>query len=189
MFLLFLAYFWSLQVIQNTIHVSVAGTVGTWWFSPEDTGSYCSPAVRDSFVRATTLSLGSICMGSLLVAFIQTLRFMVEQMRSQDDSILTCIADCILSCLESYAQYFNKWAYVYVGLYGYPYVTAGKKVMELFKARGWSSVVSFDLVSGALFMVGIVIGMLCGIVGFVLARLQPAWFAMIGSYAGTVAFW
>jgi hypothetical protein len=51
-FLLLLALFWTLQVIQNTVHVSVAGTVGTWWFFPEDAGSYCSRAAQDSFFRA-----------------------------------------------------------------------------------------------------------------------------------------
>jgi len=117
-FLLLLSFFWTQQVVQNTIHVSVAGTVATWWFAPAEANSFCSSAVTESFVRATTLSFGSICMGSLLVALIQTLRSLVEQMRRQEDGFLVCIADCILSCLEDYAQYFNRWAYVYVGMYG-----------------------------------------------------------------------
>ncbi len=33
---MFLSYFFTHQVIQNTLHVSVAGAVGTWWFAPED---------------------------------------------------------------------------------------------------------------------------------------------------------
>jgi hypothetical protein len=188
-FLLILALFWTIQVIQNTVHVSVAGTVGTWWFVPEDAGSYCSRAVRDSFFRATVLSAGSICMGSLLVAVIQTLRYFAEQMRNQDDNILKCLADCILSCIESYASYFNQWAYIYVGLYGYDYVSAGSKVMDPFHARGWSSVVSFNLVSGAMFLVSLMIGFWCGIAGLIVERLQPDWFSVLGESAGVMAFW
>jgi hypothetical protein len=188
-FLLILALFWTIQVIQNTVHVSVAGTVGTWWFVPEDARSYCSRAVRDSFFRATVLSAGSICLGSLLVAVIQTLRYFAEQMRNQEDNILKCIADCILSCIESYASYFNQWAYIYVGLYGYDYFSAGSKVMDLFHARGWSSVVSFNLVSGAMFLVSLMIGFWCGIAGLMVERLQPDWFSVLGESAGLMAFW
>jgi ABC-type dipeptide/oligopeptide/nickel transport system permease component len=118
------------------------------------------------------------------VAIIQTLRYLVEQMRREEDSFLTCIADCILSCIESYASYFNRWAYIYVGLYGYDYVNAGCKVMELFQARGWSSVVSFDLVSTAMFMVSFMIGFWCGVIRFIFEQMRPDWFIMIGQGAG-----
>ena len=50
LFLLFLSYFFTHQVISNTVHVIVAGTVGVWWFSPEDAGC-CSAAVLGSTIR------------------------------------------------------------------------------------------------------------------------------------------
>ncbi len=95
--------------------------VSTWWFAPEDAGSCCSVAIKDSFVRATTASFGSICFGSLLVAIIQTLRTMVENARSDNDNeggsaFLLCILDCLLRCLEDMLEYFNKFAYIYVGM-------------------------------------------------------------------------
>lgn len=65
-----------------------------------------------------TTSFGSICFGSLLVAFLQTLRALAETARAQDDGgALLCIAECILSCLASLLEYFNKWAFVYVGTF------------------------------------------------------------------------
>ena len=92
-----------------------------WWFAPEDAGSCCSVAIKDSFVRATTTSFGSICFGSLLVAIIQTLRAMVESARADNDNgacgaFLLCIVDCLLRCLEDTLEYFNKFAYIYVGM-------------------------------------------------------------------------
>ena len=61
-----------------------------------------------------TLSLGSICLGSLIVAFIPAARAVVSNMRQQDDGggLLACCAECLLGCIESIALYFNKWAYV-----------------------------------------------------------------------------
>lgn len=49
-FLLFLSYFFAHQVIQNTVHVIVAGTVGNWWFAPEDNGC-CGTAVLGATCR------------------------------------------------------------------------------------------------------------------------------------------
>lgn len=86
--------------------------VGTWWFAPEEANSCCSSAIRDSFVRATTYSFGSICFGSLIVAIIEATREMVRQSRESGDGILVCLADCCLGCLESLVEYFNNWAYV-----------------------------------------------------------------------------
>ena len=111
----------SEQVFQNTIHVIIAGVVSTWWFAPDEASSCCSKAIKDSFVRATTTSFGSICFGSLLVAIIQTLRSMVESARHNDDngacgSIMLCLVDCCLSCVEGMLEYFNKYAYIYVGM-------------------------------------------------------------------------
>lgn len=63
--------------------------------------------------------------------------------RANDDGgIGVCIAECILSCLASLVEYFNKWAYIYVGVYGFSYMEAGKSVFELFKNRGWEAIIA-----------------------------------------------
>ncbi len=116
--LLLLALFWTQQVFQNTIHVIVAGVVSTWWFTPSEASNCCSPAIKDSFVRATTWSFGSICFGSLLVAIIQTLRQVLEGVRNDDSSdgcaaFVVCLVDCLLQCLQGMLEYFNKFAYIY----------------------------------------------------------------------------
>jgi hypothetical protein len=93
---------------KNSIHVTVAGVVGTWWHSPEDNG-YCSSAVINSFIRTITTSFGSICFGSLLVAILQALRAVANMARAEGDGgIGACIAECILGCLASILEYFNK---------------------------------------------------------------------------------
>lgn len=102
--LLVLSYHWTSQVIKNVLHVTVSGVVGTWWFAPQDCLSVWSPAIMDSFSRATTYSFGSICMGSLLVAVIQTLETMARNARRNRNGggLLFCIGTFIfLSCLRA----------------------------------------------------------------------------------------
>jgi hypothetical protein len=130
-FLFLVSFFWTSQVIKNIVHVTVAGTVGTWWFVPGEARSCCSSAVRNSYWRSVTTSFGSICFGSLLVAIIQATREIVYSMRTEENSLLLCLIDCILSIIEQIAEYFNKWAYIYVGLYGYGFIEASTNVLSV----------------------------------------------------------
>jgi hypothetical protein len=70
--------------------------------------------------------------------------------------------------IERIAEYFNKWAFIYVGLYGYGYIQAGKAVMDLFKARGWSTIISDNLVNRLLGIVILLIGLLTGVASVVI---------------------
>lgn len=177
LFLLLLSYFFTHQVIQNVTHVTVAGTVGAWWFAPDDASSCCSAGMIGSFIRAMTTSFGSICFGSLLVAIIQAIRALVSSARDGDNQILVCIADCILSCIESLLEYFNKWAFIYVGLYGYGYIEAGKNVMTLFRNRGWEAIIADDLVGNVFFILSLCVGGLCSAAGYGIGIKSPeGWF-------------
>ena len=104
-FLFTLSYYWTVQVISNVVHVTTAGTVGTWWFVPHEANGCCSKAVRESYVRSLTSSFGSICLGSLIVAIIQAVRETVQSIRDSDNSILACVADCLLGCI---GEFLNK---------------------------------------------------------------------------------
>lgn len=178
-FLFFLSFYWTQQVIQNIVHVTVAGTVGTWWFSPEEANSCCSSAIRGSLFRAVTYSFGSICFGSLIVAIIQALKEMARQSRESGD-MLACCAECLLGCLESIAEYFNKWAYVFVGLYGYSFMKAGKEVINLFRERGWTTIITDYLIDRVLMMVSVGNGILMGILAIFVTSFNGMDFSGIG---------
>ncbi|KAL7470443.1 hypothetical protein ACHAXS_010696 [Conticribra weissflogii] len=192
-FFMLLALFWTEQVLQNTIHVIIAGVVGTWWFSPDEASSCCSKGITDSFIRATTTSFGSICFGSLLVAIIETLKTLVQSATADDDTggcaaFLLCLVECLLSCLEGILEYFNKFAYIYVGLYGYSYLEAGKNVFTLFQQKGWTVIINDDLVSNTLSLFCLVIGLLTGAIGLVMNETNPSWFEGFKEAGMGVAF-
>eukprot|EP00588_Corethron_pennatum_P018823 CAMPEP_0194307252 /NCGR_PEP_ID=MMETSP0171-20130528/4126_1 /TAXON_ID=218684 /ORGANISM="Corethron pennatum, Strain L29A3" /LENGTH=473 /DNA_ID=CAMNT_0039059225 /DNA_START=123 /DNA_END=1541 /DNA_ORIENTATION=+ len=176
-FLILLGVFWSTQVFMNCGQVTTAGTVGSWWFSPEESGCFGS-GVRGAMCRALTTSFGSICFGSLLVAIIQALKAMVQNERAQSDGpdILLCLVQCLLRCLEDILEYFNKWAFVYVGLYGYGYVEAGKNVIGLFRARGWTTVITEDLGSRAIAFLTMILSLVVGCTGLVLKEAFPEYY-------------
>jgi len=187
-FLLLVSLYWTVQVLQNILTTTVSGVVGTWWFDPRPiqnadnatTSCCCSPPVKDSFLRSVTTSLGSICLGSLIVAIVHALRVMLEQLRSNTRGgrnennggggghpFLLCILSCLLSLLENVMEYINKWAFIYIGLYGYNYMEAGRLVINLFKQRGWTIIINDNLVGNALNLLVLAIGLLTGFLGVI----------------------
>mmetsp|Transcript_20170 Transcript_20170/g.42702 ORF Transcript_20170/g.42702 Transcript_20170/m.42702 type:complete len:280 (+) Transcript_20170:953-1792(+) len=185
-FLLFVSYYWTFGVLTNTIHVTTAGTVGTWWFVPHEANRCWSSAIRDSFCRATTYSFGSICLGSLLVAVVQALRMMARRARESDDmQLLLCLVECILACIQDIVEYFNKWAYVYVGLYGFGYIEAGRNVIQLFQSKGWTTIITDDLADRVLLMMSIAVGAIIGLIGMAIAAANPNLLADLGLEEGS----
>mgnify|MGYP000101675859 CR=1 FL=1 len=95
-----------------------------------------------------------------------------------------------LSIITSIIKYFNKWAFVYVGLYGYSYLEAGKNVFTLFKNRGWEAIIADDLVSNVFFFLSLVVGLICCLIGYTaFDENSPAgWFDnAYGNVPGTCA--
>jgi Plasma-membrane choline transporter len=172
------------------MHVTTAGVVGTWWWQPSEASSFWSSAVNDSFVRSTTYSFGSICFGSLLVAIVQALRALEHQTRDDDDmQILRCLIQCILACIESIIEEINRWAYVYVGLYGFSYLEAGRNVIQLFQNKGWTAIIADDLAGNVLFMMSVAIALASGVVGLLFGFLNSGMFVDLGiEHAAAPAF-
>jgi hypothetical protein len=128
-FILIVSYYWVFNVLFNTLVVTTIGTIGTWWVAPEEASSCCSQGLQDSLYRASTYSFGSICLGSLLVAFIQALRALVGSVKNNDDcACLACILDCFLSCIEGALQYMNKVSYPFFKITRIRYVTNSRMI-------------------------------------------------------------
>lgn len=60
-------------------------------------------------------------------------------------------------------RWFFIYLHSYVGLYGFSYMDAGREVINLFKQRGWTVIITDDLVDNVLFMMSLVIGLIAGL--------------------------
>lgn len=69
----------------------------------------------------------------------------------------------LIQLFEEVLEYFNRWSYVFVGVYGYSYLESGKMVMELFRARGWTSIIADDLVGHVLSFTTFSVGVFTGV--------------------------
>jgi len=175
-----ISYYWTFHVLMNIVQVTVARVIGDWWFKPDTSPQLWNKSVSDSLFAALFYASGSICFGSLLVGPVRLLRTFAAFFRpSQDESSLMCLHECldciqrcVTNCVDNLADQFNAWAYTYVGLYGYGLLDAGQMATELFEKRGWSKIVTDDLVPNVLLMVSCVVGGVTGCFGILIQQWE-----------------
>jgi hypothetical protein len=170
---------------QNITQVTVAGAIGSWWFNPEGSHAFCTEAVTESFFSVMFYKLGSICFGSLLLGPVKLIRMLGSFFRPSSDEyfgrneILLCVQECITGCVYQLSSRFSPWALTYVGLYGYSLCEAGEHSTELFEKRGWTKIVSDDLISNVLLMVSVVVGGVTGCFGVLIQKRDELIFSSL----------
>ena len=127
------AGYWITEWLKNTIHSTIAGVYGSWFFCAGKPGGMPKGATRGAFRRSMTYSFGSISFGSLVVALINMLRQAVSIAQQQEGgqgnivgSILFCVLGCFIGLLEWAVQFINRYAFSYIALYGKAYIPAAK---------------------------------------------------------------
>jgi hypothetical protein len=99
----------------------------------------------------------------------------------------SCVQHCITGCVDNLSDYFNPWAFTYIGLYRYGLLESGHNATELFKKRGWISIVSDDLVHNILLMACLVVGGVTGCFGVLIQSYNMLSFSTLG-HPSMVAF-
>jgi hypothetical protein len=184
--------YWTIVVLMNIGQSTVAGSIATWCFNKVKGQGCCSATVTSSLYRSCTTSFGSICLGSLLNAIMITLRVLLnwaqQRARENDENgsaLLYCIIKCIVDCLGDMLEYFNQWAYTFVGIYGLSYVESGRSVLELFQSRGFTAILSSNLSAYVLSIISLMSAMSSGIISILFTAksdLDPVlgfWFSFV----------
>jgi Plasma-membrane choline transporter len=161
------------------VQVTVAGVIGSWWYKPEGHIETRGADLNHAFFRSCFYALGSICFGSLLVGPVKVLRQLSVFFRPREEvtsllclhEFLHCIQTCLTSIVDSLADRFSPWSFAYVGLYGYGLIDAGLHSAELFEKRGWTTIVSDDLVPNVLLLSSLVIGGTTGLFAFLIENM------------------
>ncbi|OAA59145.1 DUF580 domain containing protein [Niveomyces insectorum RCEF 264] len=153
------AGYWITEWLKNTIHTTIAGVYGSWYFAPA-ADRFPRDATRMAFRRAVTYSFGSISLGSLIVAIINFLRQLCsiaqQESASQGDLLATalyCVLGCFIMVLDWIVQFANRYAFCHIALYGSSYWTAAKNTWTMMKDRGVAALANVCLV-GPVFGIG-----------------------------------
>lgn len=153
-FILYVSLFWGVKCLSYIVHCTIAGTAGTWWF----VGSDQANIVRDSFNRAAPMpgkgeSFGSVSKGALMVAVVTALKAMIsEKMKKYP------VFAAILGVLVRLMEWINKFAFVFVALYGMPFSKAGSACFAMFNDFGVAALVNDVMLDIIIFFACIGIG-------------------------------
>jgi len=96
---------------------------------------------------------------------------------SSDDhccGLCFCVIECFGRVVENSLDYFNQWAYVFVGIYGYGYVESGRKVLELFTSKGWTTIISERLATYVTLWMTFIVGIMTALSVWVATLLVDA---------------
>jgi len=186
------AMYWFSEWLKNTIHVTISGVYGSWYFNP-DGEKFPKGATRGALKRALTYSFGSISLGSLLVAIIQFLRQICSaaQRSSAGDgnivgSILFCVLGCLIGILEWAVEFLNRYAFSYIALYGKSYIAAAKDTWKMIKDRGIDALVNECLIGPVLSMGATFIAYACALLAYLYLIFTSPAYNQDGGYTPVV---
>ncbi|KAI9474213.1 MAG: plasma-membrane choline transporter-domain-containing protein [Benjaminiella poitrasii] len=166
MIFLVFSFYWTTQVISYVTHVTLSGVFATVYFLNDQT----SRPIWGSARRALTTSFGSICFGSLLVAVLETLRYLAQVGRSGTDNdvlgFVLCLIECFVGCIESFFEWFNQYAFSGVAIYGQGFVPTAKRTWALIQDRGIEALINDNLIGNVLAMGALLVGILTSLLGY-----------------------
>ncbi|KAJ7581593.1 plasma-membrane choline transporter-domain-containing protein [Mycena floridula] len=192
------SFLWTSQVIGNVALVTLAGgPYGAWYyFGPKDMGEMPNYPTISAFGRASTLSLGSIAFGSLIVTFLEILKILLNAAQNNAnadghpvEACLACCAACFVGIIDRMVEYFNRLLMFFLilisGLYGKAYIPAAKDTWRLFKVRGIDAVVNDSLV-GTSDWGGYIVGLLSSLFSYLYLRFTSPAYNAAGQYTAPI---
>ncbi|GKT18240.1 Choline transporter-like protein [Aduncisulcus paluster] len=130
---------WFLFFSVGLSQIVVAGVISTWYYAGDqrDEMGACSP--RKFLSIGFWYHLGTVAIGSFLIAFMTWIRIMFEYLASKIESkdqnemisfAIKCVR-CCLACLDRFLKFITKMAYIVAAVYNYGFFKAAKHAAEL----------------------------------------------------------
>lgn len=139
---------WGLVVFRNVAYLSYCSVFAQWYF-----GEHVS--TLGSFFSASTKGFGAVCFGSLIVAVIQTLRYIAKSGRTSRNGVVRIVAavvDCMLACIQDMVEWFSDFAYVQVAIRGCGFCDAARATMHLCNSANVGKIIASVLMGSVTFM-------------------------------------
>eukprot|EP00761_Pharyngomonas_kirbyi_P011687 gb/GECH01011713.1/.p1 GENE.gb/GECH01011713.1/~~gb/GECH01011713.1/.p1 ORF type:complete len:675 (+),score=74.61 gb/GECH01011713.1/:1-2025(+) len=131
-------YFWGNAFIVAIGYTTTAGAVAAYFFSSPSRKYVPRFAVLRSFWRVVRYHLGSLAFGSLLVAIVQFIRYLVKRVtkklnkaQSTTVKVLQRIVRAILWVLEKIVKFINKNAYIVMTIQGKGFCASAQRAFML----------------------------------------------------------
>jgi choline transporter-like protein 2/4/5 len=138
MFAMFFGFVWIVSFLMALEQFIIAAVTCLWYFSGEgsdDSKSRGTVEVSLAAKWAFLYHMGSIALGSFIVAVIQILKAMVEKAAKKQERLgdnpaakaAMCCLRCCVHMLDQYVKYINKNVYIQIALHNSSFCSAAKE--------------------------------------------------------------
>lgn len=177
-FVLFMCLWW-LSFFKGINAFIIGAVIGCWYFTKEKSSLFNPVSV--SIKNCLKFHLGSIARGSaykvlfsapgyLLFVFIS---FMKSHSKSKACLCLACLLSPVTWVYNSYAKYYTGMAYIYIGIFGYPYTLSSRQCYYLLKRNNERFKNSIGPVSSLVFHLKLCISLLGFTSTYLFLTLSP----------------
>ncbi|CAG8562941.1 18086_t:CDS:2, partial [Acaulospora morrowiae] len=173
--------------------VTLAGVVSNWYFYRHEPEHDTSKDIASlSLFRATTNSLGTICLGSLILSTIEFLQWTNYLLRkiTKGNNYFCCLS-AWLSFIDGIIGNLNNYALIYAGISGESFYTSAIMATKLFH-RNLIPGLENDVVTKIVLYIGsIIVALLCGFATFIYAvhSLQSSYGYVAGIFAAIIPYY
>ena len=150
---------WGVSFIYGFHQTVIAGSVASWYWSLNKKNAAKNPLLN-SLKNAICYSLGSIALGSLILAIVRFIRFVLMYLqrgaKQQKNKVLARVFACLqccFACIEKIVKFMNKNTYVVVGIYGTSFCKSARTAFGLL-TRNALRLVAINAVSGFVVFIG-----------------------------------
>eukprot|EP00834_Sanchytrium_tribonematis_P000595 NODE_11_length_54881_cov_1.430718.p8 type:complete len:564 gc:universal NODE_11_length_54881_cov_1.430718:15659-17350(+) len=149
---------WGVSFIYGVHQTTIAGSVAAWYWSLNKKNIPKNPTII-SFLNVIKYSLGSIALGSFILAFVRFLRLVLVYLQRTSKSknsmvkkVFSCL-QCCLGCIEKLIKFMNKNSYVVIGIYGTSFCKSAQTAFGLL-SRNALRLIAIESVSGFVIFIG-----------------------------------
>ncbi|XP_076461514.1 choline transporter-like protein 2 [Babylonia areolata] len=137
LFVLFML-FWTTNFVEALDQIVVAGAFSIHFWTMDKKSRSFQMVIFQSFYRTVRYHLGSLAFGSLVVAIVQMIRFLLEyvdrKIRMAENKVAKFLIKCLkwcMMCLESFIKFLNKNAYIMIAMFGKNFFISAKNAYML----------------------------------------------------------
>ncbi|KAL2002257.1 hypothetical protein VTN02DRAFT_338 [Thermoascus thermophilus] len=171
------AMYWFSEWLKNTIHTTIAGVYGAWYFWSRLPGGLPKGSTR----------------GALIIAIIDMLRqalSVVQRQQLEEGNVVGCIAASILGRLVAFLDwlvtFINRYAFCHIALYGKAYIPAAKDTWTMMKDRGVDALVNDCLIGPVLTMGFVFVAYLCALLSYLYLQFTRPAYNSTGDFTAVI---
>lgn len=175
MIFMLLMFFWAAFFIIGMSQSTVAGAAAEWYFTYNKEDDLPTFPIARSLKILILHHLGSVSVGSCLIAIICVIRTIVlyfqkklKESQNPDQQPMKCLLSCLqccLGCLQKIVQYITSKAYIMMMIYGKGFfhsaIDAVKLLLRNFLRASLLSGISRIVIFSAIIAVTLLSGFIC----------------------------